>query len=361
MNQTNQIEDQTFVADDGRILLFSCDRFVSDVCQGDACFVCGVFPGEAKFNGEHIVPRWVLRRFGLFDKEITLPSGERRKYGGYQVPCCVECNSLLGKEIETPVSALLDGDASAVVGRLDDRTRSLLFKWLVLLFLKIHLKDQSVPVHRDRRKGPEVIGDAYDWRDLHHLHAVARSPYTQASLFPSVVGSLQVFEIVDGMVEEAYDYLDFTFEQTIALRIGSVGIVCVLNDSGAAEIAWADKLAIIDGPISTLQLREIAARFAVANADLKSRPSFGTLVADSKHTLIIARTPAKIDLPEFDPEKFGHALAFALSDRVAAGAIEIDGTRDPEAVHASICTGRVQFLADDEGKFRPEVVKKYAV
>lgn len=361
MTQTDQAEDQTFVADDGRILLFSCERFVADVCQGDACFVCGVFPDAAEFNGEHIVPRWVLRRFGLFDKEITLPSGERRKYGGYQVPCCVECNSLLGQEIETPVSALLEGDASAVLARLDDQGRALLFKWLVLLFLKIHLKDKSVPIHRDRRKGSEVIGDAYDWPDLHHLHAVARSPYTRASLFPSVIGSLQVFEIVDGVVGEDYDYVDFTFSQTIALRMGPIGIVCVLNDSGAAEVAWSDKLAIIDGPISTLQLREVAARFAVANSDLITRPSFGTLVADSKHTLIFARTPAKIDLPDFEPKKFGEALAFAVRDWVAAGAIEVDGTRDPRAVHAAICTGRVQFLADEDGKFRPEVVKKFSV
>jgi hypothetical protein len=361
MTQTDLANEQTFVAEDGRILLFSCDRFVADVCQGNACFVCGVFPDAAKFNGEHIVPRWVLRRFGLFDKEITLPSGERRKYGGYKVPCCVECNSLLGREIETPVSALLDGDASAVLPRLDGQGRSLLFKWLVLLFLKIHLKDNSVPIHRDHRKGVGVIGDVYDWPDLHHLHAVARSPYTRASLFHSVIGSLQVFEIVDGVVGEDYDYVDFTFSQTIALRLGSIGIVCVLNDSGAAEIAWSGKLSIIDGPISTLQLREIAARFAVANSDLISRPTFGTLVSEGKHSLIYAQTPAKIELPDFDPKKFGEALAFAVRDRVAAGAIEVDGTRDQKAVHAAICTGRVQFLADEDGKFRPEVVKKFSV
>ena len=62
------------------------------------------------FNDEHIIPRWILKRFGLFDKQITLPSGERRHYRGYRIPCCVTCNSLLGDTVEAPISQLLDGD-----------------------------------------------------------------------------------------------------------------------------------------------------------------------------------------------------------------------------------------------------------
>jgi len=187
--------DQTIVARDGRVLLFSYQRFVDEIVMGDACFICGASPRDKSFNDEHIVPRWVLRRYGLFDKEITLPTGERIYYRGYVVPCCVDCNSLLGERLETPVSKLLDGDYANVLQRLDEANLRLLFIWLSLLFLKIHLKDRSVRVHKDLRLGREVIGDLYDWGDMHHLHAVARSPFTKACLLTEAVGSLRVFEV----------------------------------------------------------------------------------------------------------------------------------------------------------------------
>lgn len=344
------VQDDAIVGEDGRILLFSCARFIRDICDGDGCFICGA-PHREDFNDEHIVPRWILRRYGLFDKEITLPTGERRKYGGYRVPCCEPCNSLLGRTVEDPVSQLLDGDPATVAARLDDKGRELLFVWLCLLFLKVHLKDGRIPVHKDRRRGDTRIGEAYDWADLHHVHAVARAPYTGATLMPEVIGSLQVFEIASSTVGGDYDYLDLTDAQTILVRVGKIGIVATLNDSTAAESAWSDRLDLITGPINDLQLREVAAMFALANRDLIGRPSFMTYVAHRKWATIAAQRPP-LRLKDFDPEAFGATLLFAVRNHVQARAIEVDGNRDPEAVAKAIATGYVRFLTH-AGEFRP--------
>ena len=110
MNDTTEQRDVTLAGRDGRLLLMSCQTFVNEIVMGDACFVCGASPRDKMFNDEHIIPRWILKRFGLFDKQITLPSGERRHYRGYRIPCCVTCNSLLGDTVEAPISQLLDGD-----------------------------------------------------------------------------------------------------------------------------------------------------------------------------------------------------------------------------------------------------------
>lgn len=174
--------DQTIIGKDGRILVFSYQHFVDDIVMGEACFVCGASSEFKTFNDEHIVPRWILRRYGLFDKEIKLPTGELRHYRGYRVPCCVDCNSLLGEKLETPVSQLLDGSYADVQQRLSEANLRLLFTWVSLLFFKIHYKDRSVKVHKDSRLGPERIGDFYDWGDMHHLHAVA-GRHTQKPVF----------------------------------------------------------------------------------------------------------------------------------------------------------------------------------
>lgn len=355
MSETDDdpMRDDAIVGEDGRVLLFRCERFVRDICQGDACFVCGAWPDDAVFNDEHIVPNWILRRYGLFNREITLPTGERRRYSGYKVPCCESCNTLLGRSVETPVSRLLEGDFAAVSARLaDDKARELLFVWVCLLFLKVHLKDARVPIHLDRRLGDERIGDDYDWADLHHIHQVARSSYTGASLLPEVIGSLRVFEIATTSVEGNYDYLDFTDAQTLMVRVGRIGIVATLNDSTAAESAWTDRLDLIAGPINDLQLREVAAMFAQANLDLIGRPLFSTFVLYGKFAIIVAqRQPLK--LKPFDPATFGPTLLFAVRSHVRSGAIEVDGTRDPDAVAKAISTGYVRFLTQEGGVFRP--------
>lgn len=347
-------QGQTILARDGRVLLFSCQRFVDDIPMGDACFVCGAFPLDKRFNDEHIVPRWVLRRYGLFDKEITLPTGKRRHYRGYRVPCCVDYNSLLGEQLETPASQLRDGDYAEVVRRLDEAALRLFFTWVSLLFFKVHLKDRSVRQHKAPRLGLEVIGDAYGWGDMHYLHAVARFPYTKASLLPEAIGSLQAYEITGEMTNGGWDYLDFTFDQAVIIRVGRIGIVATLNDSTAAESAWSERLNIINGPISELQLREMGAMFALANRNLIDRPVFSTLVYDKTIAMIPCKRPP-LRLQDFEPEAFGHALLFAVRNYVDAKAIMVDGTRDPTKVAAAISTGYVRFLTLS-GKFIRPVI-----
>lgn len=305
------------------------------------------------------MPRWVLRRYWLFDKEITLPTGELRRYGGYRVPCCLPCNSLLGDRIEQPVSKILDGEFDVVSERLKDfALRERVFVWLSLLFLKTHLKDGCIPIHKDRRRGEAKIGDIYDWADLHHIHAVARSPYTNAAIEPGVVGSLFVVEVDDPTSSDEWDFIDLTFAHTIAVRVGRVGLVACLTDAGAAESAWSHRLASISGPVTGSQFRELAAMFAVANDDILVRPTFGTMVVGGQWTLLFAKIPPRLEMADFSSEKFGHALLFALGNTLPT--IEVDGSRDPTVVAEKIKSGRVRFLWDEEFNFRPasELVRR---
>lgn len=343
--------DRTIVADDGRVLYFDCRKFIEDIVKGGCCFVCGAAPGSKVFNDEHIIPRWVLRRFGIFNRSITLATGEKRTYDRYKIPCCKECNSLLGERIETPISSLLNGSYDEVINRLLEEGNELLFTWMALLFFKNHLKDITIEQNPNPWKSKGKIGDIYDWESFHHVHAVARSPYTRASLLPGVVGSICIYEINDRMHVDEFDYLTFSFAKVVMVRLGPIGIVAVLDDSGGAATAWDHKLNVIDAPISVIQLKEVAVMLAMANDDLIERPKFGTMVADFA-VMIVASVPRNLRLPDFDPEKFGAGLLFALRDVVARRGIEVDGTKEPTEVAAKIRTGMVRFLTDQDGKLR---------
>jgi hypothetical protein len=103
----HQTEDGSIVNENGKVLYFSIERFIKDICEGDCCFVCGVNPSAAIFNDEHVIPDWILRQFNLHSMEITLPNRAALTYSGYKVPCCEKCNLLMSDVFESPISKLV--------------------------------------------------------------------------------------------------------------------------------------------------------------------------------------------------------------------------------------------------------------
>jgi hypothetical protein len=142
--------DGSIVDTSGRVIYFSTERFVNDICLGDCCFICGAKPSEKKFNNEHILPEWLLRRFDLFARVITFPNDTTVRYDRYTVPCCDECNSLMGEVVEKPISEVVEGGAQAINDFASKGNLLKLVVWMGLIFLKTHLKDRSLQSFRSR-------------------------------------------------------------------------------------------------------------------------------------------------------------------------------------------------------------------
>jgi hypothetical protein len=147
----NVTTDGSIVDQQGKVLFFSTQRFIDDICLGSCCFICGAKPGEKPFNNDHILPEWLLRRYNLFARTITLPNGNMVRYDRYTVPCCVDCNSLMGREIEQPISDAVHAGSEPLAEFIRDGGGLNMFIWMGLIFLKTHLKDRTFRVHLDQR------------------------------------------------------------------------------------------------------------------------------------------------------------------------------------------------------------------
>src|SRR2546426_9896932 len=91
------------IEDHGKVVYFSSDRFMAEIALGNNCFICGTSPNRTPFNDEHVLPDWILRRYSLYDRVIHIPNGTQYRYRNLKIPCCVKCNSLMGKVFETPL------------------------------------------------------------------------------------------------------------------------------------------------------------------------------------------------------------------------------------------------------------------
>jgi len=54
----------------------SYKRFVDKIVYGRRLLDLRLLAEGQGVHGEHIIPRWVFKRFSLFDQKMTLPIGE---------------------------------------------------------------------------------------------------------------------------------------------------------------------------------------------------------------------------------------------------------------------------------------------
>ena len=341
--------DGSIEDENGKILFFSLSRFISKIALGDCCFICGAKPGTKNFNDEHVIPAWLLRRFSLFNRHITLPNGQHLRYDSYKVPCCEECNSLLGREIETPISEALQNGAAAVNRFLANGGLKLMFVWMSLIYFKTHLRDRSLRFHLDARRGTAQIADAYNWSELHHIHAVVRSVYTGCQLGDEVLGSFISHSLDRRSFGERFHYADLYASQTIMLQLDDMALFAVLNDSGASLSRFSDRYTKITGPLSPTQAREVMVELALLNLHMKDRPSFWTESDMENMTARMSgQLPPNIELLPLKLKARGQMLRHALHD--IPEEIQFIGCTREEAVEA-IDAGTMTFLFDTDGRF----------
>jgi hypothetical protein len=336
--------DRTIRNDDGEVLLFSWPDFVSTISEGTSCFICGRSRREVAFNDEHIVPNWTLHAFGLHQKTVTLPNGQRTVYGNYTIPCCKPCNDEMARKFEDPMSTLIRAGGSVIQDYMAEYGGLLPFTWMALIFLKLHLKDRRLRRHLDRRLGDDPISAHYTWEHMHHLHAVARAFHIEATVEREAIGSLFVFPI--DAEPTAFDLITFTDAQIMLLQLGRTGMIAVFDDSCAAlnRVMWI--IEKITGPLSTFQARDLAAHFSMANLDLLNRPRFWTRISPDRRDVVIGGTTDSVPLfRPYDQALFGSLISAAIP--TLPGVTDMD----TEEARAALLAGDMNFLLDEGGGF----------
>lgn len=342
----NVTPDGSVLDRDGRVIFFSLERFISDIVEGDCCFICGAERSAVSFNDEHVIPDWILRRFELHRRQIQIPNESLLRYGSLTVPCCVDCNTQMGELFEEPMSALFASGFEAVSRELKNHGPWTLFSWMALILLKTHLKDTYLRYHLDQRKGDLKIGELHSWKDLHHLHCVARSFHSGAGMKREVLGSLVVLPAKVRPHFDGFDFVDLSAAQTMLLTIGEVAVIVVFNDSqySLSVVAEVD-LPKIGGSLSPVQLRELASKFASINLLTEPRTRFASeFERSSGEYVITADRPNQVQLRAWDNELFGRIMYSLTKDF-------LESIPNKEEIGSLVKSGRYTFLTTPSGTF----------
>ena len=338
----------SFSASQNKVLYFGKNIFVNKFINRDCCFVCGDSPKSKEFNNEHVIPDWLLRKHKLHSSSITLPNGTKLPYGMYTIPCCKECNSELGRVVETPISQLLSRPYSEIINELryDETLIHDLFHWLCLVYIKTHLKDNALLLNRDKRQKSGSIGDSYDWEEMHHIHCMARRHFTNPIIQPGIYGTVFILPALILEQDKSFDYADHTASKTVMLQSGEFCIIAVLNDSCAGQSIYGDHFKRISSAVTPFQIRNIMAHLNFINLNLTERPSYFSGFTQKGEYTIGAVVPEYFNLQQGENRvaSFGEFLHFYVDNIMG-------DIPNRETILDEIRAGKRNYLFNESGEF----------
>jgi len=72
----------------------------------DFCFLCGEKLKHSK-SKEHVFPKWLLKKYKLFNEKLELLNQTKISYNNLKIPCCSDCNNNYLSQMEKKILFLL--------------------------------------------------------------------------------------------------------------------------------------------------------------------------------------------------------------------------------------------------------------
>lgn len=273
----------------------------------DRCFLCGSFLTETNYTEEHIIPKWLQRKFNLWNKELILLNQTSIKYKDLKIPCCKKCNNIMSKEIENPIKQGVEQGYKGFI-HIDEQV---IFQWLNkisygFLFKELSLKAQLSNRNSDPIYKPEFLKE-------HKMQYLFLKSLISNTTFINNPWSILIFKInPDGV--ESYWASDNPFIKTFCIRMDDIGVIAHLMDNGYNKgffLEHQEMSELLEKTLHPIQFAELCAKF-IYKSSLFYRDPFYTTLFDDKHNphTIISNNLSGYGYRDWIQEEYAHVLAF---------------------------------------------------
>jgi hypothetical protein len=232
-------------------------------------------------------------------------------------------------------AAVLSGPAA--VSALDPIVPYL---WMGKIYFGLLYLEHLLPSDRRIKSKPILPREAIEELDIHHFYLQGTRGKFECPF--GLPGSLLIFGTLEpDHIGLKFDFMDYQPTRVMAIRMGSVGMVCVFHDAGVIK-GFHDSLRrgyYRKNPLHPIQFQEVVAEIAykarLSNAD----PTFHLYESPEKITVIPSHPTPHIVFDEWSNEEFCQFLAFFTHQRF-------------DDVYDAPSGGFRGFLHDESGKFR---------
>jgi len=245
-----QIEDHTFTS--------------------DKCFLCGCQLSEFNSTEEHVIPKWLQHQFNLWDEKIELLNGTLLPYRQLTIPCCFKCNNSHLKPFEDSVLKAYKGGFNTFV----NLNKEILFLWLGKIFFGLMYRELFLNVDRKNPHKGSITNPEYLKKFYNHFLFLQgiRKKHSFKDFFPASIFFFKTQKTQ--RIESQWDLIDNHNIPFIALRIGEIGIISILQDCEATQKIEVDLEHHKDIDLHPLQFREMAAKILYKGLTMNRTPRF---------------------------------------------------------------------------------------
>ncbi|MDU0341845.1 hypothetical protein [Bosea rubneri] len=238
-------------------------RMIGDVLRlrdiATHCPLCGRSTQRYVHTEEHIVPLWLQQKHDLLNQRLTIPNFIDKRYRSVKIGICARCNNQRFGAIESRLApAFTHPDPYAALARVDD---AVLAFWLGKIHWLLARKSHSAHDHRQRddpSPGRILPTEVLEGQRLcgmtlrcfatgKGMVACHRDDPPVPQFFYEAPYTLYRFRIDERDQRiGAFDLIDNAMLAGIALRSGSVGLIC-LFDGGIHGRFLTQRYAYLDG------------------------------------------------------------------------------------------------------------------
>ncbi|MDW7755766.1 MAG: hypothetical protein SCH68_11445 [Brevefilum sp.] len=237
------------------------------------CFLCGKNILD-KYSLEHVFPRWLQRKFDLWNQEINLLNKSSIQYRYLQVPCCQTCNNKYLSKIETIVhNGVNDGFDS-----FRNIEEPIIFQWIGKIFYSLLYKELTLLFNRSDPSYGNINTDEYveSFNGLHSLLQSSRYPTKFELHFP---WSIFIFKLKPFCNNQAFDFSDDSDRGAVKIRMNDIGIIACLMDHGTVKKTLIDWFSCLnERTLHPIQFDELAAIVFYQNSLLGRNPKLVNIV-----------------------------------------------------------------------------------
>jgi hypothetical protein len=251
----------------------------------NTCFLCGKRLSAKNRTDEHVFPKWLQNRFGLWNRKVILLNSSEIAYRHLTIPCCSICNKEHLGLIEKRISKATKDGYEAVL-QMDKFN---LFVWLGKIFYGLLYKELFL-LH-DRKNKSKVTITNKELLKIYQMHhyflQCARVPMFFGEFFPTSIGVFPTQECSNPRLN--WGFRDDLNKLFISCRIGKVGIIATLQDGGALNHMFDLMNEIKQINLHPLQFNEIVAQCLYKASLFNRTPKY--LVSETPQLIQVFQTP----------------------------------------------------------------------
>jgi len=249
--------------------------------DSNCCFLCARHFDEIHITSEHVFPKWLQKRFNLWDEKLVLLNNTLLPYRLFTVPCCEECNKYYLNSIETTLSNTIEKG----INSFRALNSEIVFLWLGKIFYGILYREISLLFDRSNPNSSMIASPELLHQYEHHL-LLLQQIREKVKITDFVPGSMYYFkcQVIDNPRLQ-WDFCDNIDTLFIGIRMGEVGVIGVLGDGGAQMTFsnYYDKFK--DLPLHPMQFREICSQISYRSS-LATRKPKRIVIQGSPHSIL---------------------------------------------------------------------------